>query len=114
MHLVSSTKMLIHKLRKDGWNSLLKNALSFCEKHDLSVPNLNTQYFQGRDRHQQNQITMEHHYHFDIFNKVIDFQLQKLNNKFSAQTMDLLTLSFGLDPKEEYKSFNIDVICTFA
>ena len=57
---------------------------------------------------------MEHHYHFDIFNEVIDFQLQELNNRFSAETMDLLTLSSALDPKEEYKSFNIDNICTLA
>ena len=114
MHMVSSTKMLIQKLREDGWNSLLENVLSFCEEHDLSVPDLNAQYFQGRRRHQQNQLIVEHHYHFDIFNEVIDFQLQELNNRFSAETMDLLILSSALDPKEEYKSFNIDNICTLA
>ena len=54
MHMVSRTKMLIQKLREDGWNSLLENVLSFCEEHDLSVPDLNAQYFQGRRRHQQN------------------------------------------------------------
>ena len=114
MYMVSSTKMLIQKLREDGWNSLLENVLSFCEEHDLSVPDLNAQYFQGRRRHQQNQLTMEHHYHFDIFNEVIDFQLQELNNRFSAETMDLLTLISALDPNEKYKSFNIDNICTLA
>ena len=88
--------------------------LSFCEKHDLSVPNLNAQYFQDRRQHQQNKINMEHHYYFDIFNEVIDFQLQELNNRFSAQAMDLLTLSSVLDPKKEYKSFNIDDICTLV
>ena len=93
---------------------MLENVLSFCEKHDLSVLDLNAQYFQSRRQHQQNQITVEHHYHFDIFNKVIDFQLQELNNRFSAETMDLLTLSSALDPKEEYKSLNIDDICTYA
>ena len=76
---------------------MLENVLSFCEKHDLSVLDLNAQYFQSRRRHQQNQIIVEHHYHFDIFNEVIDFQLQELNNKFSAHVMDLFTLSFALD-----------------
>ena len=93
---------------------MLKNVLSFCKGHDLSVPDLNAQYFQDRRRHQQNQIIMEYHYYFDIFNEIIDFQLQELNNRFSAQTMDLLILNFVLDPKEEYKSFNIDNTCTFA
>ena len=41
IHMVSSTKMLIQKLRENGWNSLLENVLSFYEEHDLSVPNLN-------------------------------------------------------------------------
>lgn len=48
MNLVSSTKMLIQNLRENGWTSLLKDVLSFCEKHDLGVPNLNRQYFEGR------------------------------------------------------------------
>ena len=33
---------------------------------------------------------------------------------FSEQAIDLLTLSCALDPKEEYKSLNIDDICTYA
>ena len=41
IHMVSSTKMLIQKLREDDWNSLLENVLSFYEEHDLSVPDLN-------------------------------------------------------------------------
>jgi hypothetical protein len=114
MHLVSSTKMLIQKLREDGWNSMIKDVLSFCEKHDLSVPDLNAQYCEGRCWQKQNQITMEHNYRFDIFNEVIYFQLQELNTRFTAKAMDLLTLSLALDQKEEYKSFNIDDICTLA
>jgi hypothetical protein len=57
---------------------------------------------------------MEHHYHFDIFNAVIDFQLQELDNRFSERTMKLLTLSSALDPSNGYKSFNIKDICTLA
>ena len=85
--------------------------LSFCEEHDLSVLDLNAQYFQDRRRHQQNQLIVEHRYHFDILNEVIDFQLQKLNNRFSAETMDLLTLSSALDPR---KSLNFSILIKFA
>ncbi|OMO60242.1 Zinc finger, TTF-type [Corchorus capsularis] len=109
MHLVSSTKMLIEELREEGWNGLLENVNSFCENHDLSA-----QFGGGRRRRQQDQITIEHHYHFDIFNVAIDFQLQELNNRFNVQAMDLLTLSSTLDPREKFKSFNIDKICTLA
>ena len=35
MRLVCSTKGLIQNLRENGWDKLLKNVASFCEKHDI-------------------------------------------------------------------------------
>jgi hypothetical protein len=57
---------------------------------------------------------VKHHYHFDIFNTAIDCQLQELNNRFGERTMELLTLSSTLDSSNDYKSFNINDICTLA
>ena len=57
---------------------------------------------------------MEHHYHFDIFNITIDFQLQELDSRFGEKAIELLTLSFALNPKNAYKSFTIDDICILA
>jgi hypothetical protein len=57
---------------------------------------------------------MDHHYHFDIFNTTIDFQLQELDSRFGEKAMELLTLSFTLNPKDAYKSFKIDDICNFV
>lgn len=37
MHLFSSKKISIQKLREEGWNRLLENVLSFSKKHDLNV-----------------------------------------------------------------------------
>ena len=54
---------------------------------------------------------MEHHYHFDIFDATIDVQLQELDNRFGEQPIELLTLFSALDPKDAYKSFNVDDIC---
>ena len=56
-------------------------------------------------------VTVEHHYHFDIFNVTIDVQLQVLDNRFGEQSIELLTLCSALDPKDAYKSFNVDDIC---
>ena len=36
---------------------------------------------------------MEYHYHFDIINITIDFQLQELDSRFGKKTMKLLTVS---------------------
>jgi hypothetical protein len=57
---------------------------------------------------------VEHHYHFDIFNAAIDFQLQELNCRFGERAVRLLTLSSALDPNDGYKSFKIDDICSLA
>ena len=38
---VSNTKVLLGKLRENGWESLLEEVKSFCLKHDIEVPDLN-------------------------------------------------------------------------
>ena len=113
MHLVSSTKLLIQKLRDDGWDELVANVKSFCEAVNIPVLDFNAQYIarRGRARHQQDEITVEHYYKVDIFNAVIDSQLQELNNKFNDNTVELIVLSSALDPREMHVSFRIDDIC---
>ena len=114
VQLVQSTKILIQNLRDDGWEDLLKNVKSFCEQHDILVPDFTASYIarQGRSRHQKDQITVEHHFRVEIFFVTIDKQLQKLNSRFNDQAMDLLSLSSALIPKDNYKNFDIDSICT--
>ncbi|KAL5774680.1 hypothetical protein ACOSP7_012237 [Xanthoceras sorbifolium] len=116
MHFVSTTKALIQNMREDGWESLLKNVNSFCSRYEIDVPNMSDRYLMGRGRssHKKEHITIEHHYRVEIFTATIDSQLQELNNRFSEQAMELLTLSSALDPRDSFKSFNIDNICKLA
>ena len=55
MYLVSSTKLLIQKLRDNGWDELVANVKSFCEAVNILVPNFTAHYItrRGRARHQQ-------------------------------------------------------------
>ncbi|XP_074346291.1 uncharacterized protein LOC141685067 [Apium graveolens] len=80
MHLVSTRKMLIQKLRSDGWESLLENVRSFCERHTILIPDMNAPYFDvlkslRRQGKQKQMVTMEHHYRVEIFTAAIDQQL---------------------------------------
>ena len=44
MHLVSTIKSLIQKLRDDGWKPLLASVTSFCGQHEIDIANLNARY----------------------------------------------------------------------
>ena len=68
----------------------------------------------GRACHQQEDIRNEHYYKVDIFNARIVSQLQELNHPFNEHTMELLTLSSSLDPREAYESFRVSDICTLV
>jgi len=54
---------------------------------------------------------VNHHYRVDIFTAIIDQQLQELNNRFNEQAIEFLKLSIILNPRNNYKSFNIEDIC---
>ena len=114
MQLVSNTKTLLQKLRNKDWDSLLEEIVSYYNKFEIDIPDFGAHYVQGRSLRQRDHITVEHHYHFDIFNAAIEFQFQELDNRFGERTMELLTLSSTLNPSDDYKSFNINDICTFA
>ncbi|KAG8657454.1 hypothetical protein MANES_03G069164v8, partial [Manihot esculenta] len=94
-------------------DDLITKVISFCKLVNIYVPNLNALYVtrRGRARHQQDEITIEHHYRIDIFNAVINSQLQELNNKFNNHIVELLSFSSVLDPKEMRASFKTDDIC---
>ncbi|GKA39747.1 zinc finger, CCHC-type containing protein, partial [Tanacetum coccineum] len=67
-------------------------------------------YFEGRSVRNQDNVTNEHHYHFDIYNETIDFQLRELNSRFSEKIVELLELSSTLDPRDGYlKHFELDL-----
>lgn len=42
LDLVSTTKVLLGKLREDGWDPLLQEVQSFCLKHEIDIPDLNS------------------------------------------------------------------------
>ncbi|XP_057745476.1 uncharacterized protein LOC130963370 [Arachis stenosperma] len=114
MHIVSTSKLLLQQLRDGGWCNFLANVKDFCEKHEIEVPNMSAQYVFGRGRSRQPSVTVEHHYRIYVFLATINFQIQELNSRFNEQTIELLTLSCALDPKDNLKSFNIEEISNLA
>ena len=111
MHLVTIIKTLFWKLRDDGFETLLKEVTSFCKHQDIKVLDMDACFSSGeRSRRKIKSVIVEHHYQVDIFTAIIDQQLQKLNNIFNRQTIELLRLSTTLDPRNSYKLFNVEDI----
>jgi hypothetical protein len=114
IQFVSNTKALFQKLRNEDWDNFFEKVVSFFKKFEIDIPDLSACYVKGRCRLQWDHITVEHHYHFDVFNATIDFQLQEIDCRFGERAIELLTLISALDPNDTYKSFNIDDICSLA
>ncbi|XP_073120496.1 uncharacterized protein [Henckelia pumila] len=108
---VSTTKTILQELRECGWEEFLHGVKVFCTRNEIDVPNLDCLYKIGRSRQQ---IIVEHHYHFDVFNAAIDFILMELNTRFNESSVELLSLSTTLNPKNSFDSFNSDDICKLA
>ncbi|XP_074265702.1 uncharacterized protein LOC141588147 [Silene latifolia] len=116
LKLVSTTKSLIQSLREDRWKDFVEEVNLFCQKHDILVPEMDAIYIarKGRARRQQDQNTVEHHFHVDVFNVTIDKQLHELNFRFNDKAMGLLTLTSVLAPYDGYKNFDCEKICSLA
>ncbi|KAI3470758.1 hypothetical protein Pfo_027421 [Paulownia fortunei] len=84
----------------------------FCEKHEIDVLDMNGPCRTGRGRlHKTNHITLEHHYRINIFTGTIYSILQEVSYRFDKNAVEFPKLSSGLDPRDGYKSFNINNIC---
>ncbi|XP_004306312.1 PREDICTED: uncharacterized protein LOC101308704 [Fragaria vesca subsp. vesca] len=108
--------MLLQKFRDNGWENFLETMISFCETHEINMPDMSApqRVGTGRSCQQNDDITIEHHYHFDIFNVVIDKQMMELDERFPEQPKELLTLTAALDFQYDFRSFKKDDICSLA
>ncbi|XP_038679474.1 uncharacterized protein LOC119980751 [Tripterygium wilfordii] len=110
--IMGITDLLCQALQRKSLDIL--NALRLVQQRKLSFPDLDKMKCVVRSCQRQDPITIEHHYHFDVFNEVIDFQLMELNSRFNEKSVKLLTLSSALDPSDSFKAFKIEDICNLA
>ncbi|XP_022895315.1 zinc finger MYM-type protein 1-like [Olea europaea var. sylvestris] len=110
MRFVHTTKTIIQELRENHWEKILEEVNCFCSKNDIHILDLHGSYMVGRSRGREYP-TIEHHYHFDIFNAAIDFLVTELDARFNETSLELLSLGLAFDPKNSFESFNMDNIC---
>ncbi|CAN6715960.1 unnamed protein product [Malus baccata var. baccata] len=84
MALVKSCKEKLYWMRNNGFDALVDEVSSFCEKHHIDVPNMEEAFIlPGRSRRYAPIKTNRHHYRVELFIYVIDKQITELDDRFN-------------------------------
>ncbi|KAL5716165.1 hypothetical protein ACHQM5_017892 [Ranunculus cassubicifolius] len=106
MRLVNLCKDRFKALRSSGWEDLLLEVTSFCEKNDIIVPNMDDIYSPpGRPRRGID-ITTSHYYCHDLFYEVIAHQMKEFDDYFPELATDLISCVGCLSPTNNFSSFD--------
>ncbi|CAL9005662.1 unnamed protein product [Prunus brigantina] len=97
MALVKSCKEKLHWMRNNGFDALVDEVSSFCDKHHIEVPNMDEAFvLLGRSRRNAPIKTNRHHYRVELFIYVIDEQLTELDDRFNELYIHYVSLSSDL------------------
>ncbi|CAL8992171.1 unnamed protein product [Prunus brigantina] len=107
MALVKSCKEKLHWMRNNGFDALVDEVSSFCEKHHIDVPNMEEAFIlPGRSRRNAPIKTNRHHYRVELFIYVIDEQITELEDRFNEVNTELLICLACLSPKDLFVAFD--------
>ncbi|CAL2277846.1 unnamed protein product [Prunus armeniaca] len=77
-------------MRNNGFDALVDEVSSFCDKHHIEVPNVDEAFIlPGRSRRNAPIKTNLHHYRVELFIYVIDEQLTELDDRFNEINLAL-------------------------
>ncbi|RWR86320.1 Dimer_Tnp_hAT domain-containing protein/DUF4371 domain-containing protein [Cinnamomum micranthum f. kanehirae] len=114
MELVRIAKQQFQMMRDDGWDSLLSQVHSFCNKHEISILNMDDLFLERQRSRCQGELTNLHYYRFDIFYTVIERQLRELNSRFDEVNTELLLCVACLDPNNSFSGFKKEKLIRFS
>ncbi|CAN6565692.1 unnamed protein product [Malus baccata var. baccata] len=84
MALVKPCKEKLHWMRSNGFDALVDEVSSFCEKHYIDVPNMEKAFIlPGKSRRNAPIKTNRHHNCVELFIYVIDEQITELDDCFN-------------------------------
>ncbi|KAK4278724.1 hypothetical protein QN277_016531 [Acacia crassicarpa] len=113
--LVKVVKSRLQEVRDNGFDELLQETNLFTNKYDIDIPNMNDVYCpKGRSRRRLESFTFFHYFKVELFNTVIDTQIQELNDRFDNVNTKLLECLSCLDPRDSFANFNKEKLIEFA
>ncbi|CAH9100982.1 unnamed protein product, partial [Cuscuta europaea] len=115
INLIGTMKVRLQEFRDNGWESLLEETNTFCEKVNIPILNMEEEVLiRGRSRRSRNTTTNLIHFRGGIFCEVVDKMIVEMNNRFSEASTELLTCIACLDPRNSFYQFDIDKLIHMA
>ncbi|PIA38271.1 hypothetical protein AQUCO_02800149v1 [Aquilegia coerulea] len=106
MDNVNLCKARFKSLRESGWDDLLLEVNSFCEKNKISIPYLDDTYAPpGRSRRCID-ITGKHYYCHELFYEVIAHQAREFDDYFPELATELISCVGCLSPAKSFSAFD--------
>ncbi|XP_076889543.1 uncharacterized protein LOC143540335 [Bidens hawaiensis] len=90
----------------EGFDSLLEDVTSFCDKYDIEVVDMEAEYVDPKYQRKKTGITNRHHYVVNNFNTILDMQIQEHGNRFNEVNTILLTSMSSLSPSCNFSAFS--------
>ncbi|XP_061339161.1 uncharacterized protein LOC133285878 [Gastrolobium bilobum] len=113
--LVRVVKSRLQEVRDNGFDELLQETSIFANKYDIDIPNIEDVYCpKGRSRRRLESFTFMHYFKVELFNRVIDTQVQELGDRFDNVNTKLLECLSCLDPRDSFANFNKEKLIEFA
>ena len=106
MELVRISKERLQMMRDDGWDSLLSEVYTFCDKNEIIIPNMDDLFVDRKRSRRKAEVTNLHYFRVEIFLTSIDKQLQELDRRFNEVNTELLLCVACLDPKDSFSAFD--------
>jgi hypothetical protein len=93
----------------------LEEVSSFYIKHDIDILNMDDEYMlHGHSRRKSQGITNLHHFHYELFNNIIDMQLNELDDRFTKTSTKLLLYVACLNPSDFFSAFKKEKLIRLA
>ncbi|XP_035845182.1 uncharacterized protein LOC110931666 [Helianthus annuus] len=112
--MVNATKQQLQTFRLEGFDSLVKDVASFCDKNEIEMVDMDAEYIDPKYRRRKTNITNRHFYEVENFNTVLDMQIQEIGNRFNEVTTELLMYMSALSPNDNFSAFDVSKILRLA
>ncbi|GJU09072.1 zinc finger MYM-type protein 1-like protein [Tanacetum coccineum] len=100
------------RLKTSGFDAFLKIVNSFCEKHDFVVLKMDEIYVAKRN--QVAGIKNRQYFEIDIFNTVLDMQIQEFGDRFGRISTDLCINMSALSLGDSFSMFDASELITLT